>query len=498
MLRGETVLEEMTASADLWNLMATISEGSNNHPLSSVTESESVAKSLVDVLIWRVACHPDRVAFIFLRDGETGEDRLTYRELDQRAKAIAARIQEIGSGDGVLLLYPPGLEYVCAFVGCLYSRRVAIPLYPPRSNRRLHRIQSIRIDSKAGLAMSTTSIRGRVQEDFAEVPQLRSLCWISTDDIPDQVSRQWKAPQVSGSDLAFLQYTSGSTGDPKGVMLTHNNLLANEALIQSAFGVNERSTIVGWLPIYHDMGLIGNILQTIYSGSTCIFMAPENVLRRPFTWLNAISRYHASISGGPNFAYELCSQRISAEERESLDLSTWEVAFNGSEPIRPDTLSRFQSLFGPCGFRGDAFYPCYGLAEATLIVSGRIRGTQSVVKSFDPGQLKNNFAAQYPAAIEEGKKLVSSGKIPPTQKVVIVDPESGTPCEQRKIGEIWISGPSVAQGYWNRRQETAETFAAYLSDTGEGPFLRSGDLGFLDDDELFITGRLKDLIIIPG
>lgn len=303
---------------------------------------------------------------------------------------------------------------------------------------------------------------------------------------------------MSGDTLAFLQYTSGSTGTPKGVMLTHSNLLHNSALIHRCFEHTPHSQGVIWLPPYHDMGLIGGILQPLYGGFPVTLMSPLVFLQRPFVWLQTISQTRATTSGVPNFAYDFCVRKITPEQRAILDLSSWEVAFCGAEPVRADTLDRFTVTFKSCGFRREAFYLCYGLAEATLMVSGGLKAALPTIYTVQGPALKRNRVVMASAEDADVWKLIGCGQSPPDQKVVIVDPESLIQCPPAQVGEIWISGPGVASGYWNRPEETKQTFGAYLADTGEGPFLRTGDLGFLKDGELFVTGRLKDLIIIGG
>lgn len=288
---------------------------------------------------------------------------------------------------------------------------------------------------------------------------------------------------------------------PRGVKLTHGNLLYNLALIHRCFGHTPESRGVIWLPPYHDMGLIGGILQPLYGGFPVTLMSPFAFLQRPFRWLQAISRTRATTSGGPNFAYDLCAHKITPEQRAILDLSCWEVAFSGAEPVHAETLDRFVEVFEPCGFRREAFYPCYGLAEATLIVSGGLKGTLPTVYSVRGSALQQNqvIESSYPDSFKrDTQKLISCGRSLPGQKIIIADLESLTLGSPNQVGEIWVSGPSVAQGYWNRPEETKQTFEAYLADTGQGPFLRTGDLGFLKNGELFVTGRLKNLIILGG
>jgi acyl-CoA synthetase (AMP-forming)/AMP-acid ligase II len=443
----------------------------------------------------RALHQPHECAYTFLVDGETEEVSLTYGELDRQARAIAARLQSVGAdGARVLLLYPPGLEYIAAFFGCLYAGMVAVPSYPPRLSRPAPRLQAIVADAEATVALTTTRILSNVERRFAHTPELEALRWLATDD----PAEDWRDPEVESDTLAFLQYTSGSTAAPKGVMVSHGNLLHNSALIHQCFEHTPHSRGMVWLPPYHDMGLIGGILQPLYGGFPVVLMSPVAFLQAPLRWLQAISRHRATASGGPNFAYDLCVQRITPEQRETLDLSTWEVAFNGAEPVRHETMERFTAAFEPCGFRREAFYPCYGLAEATLIVSGGLKADPPVAYAVRGSALGGNRVV---AAIEEGeggRMLVGCGQTLPGQKIVIADPETLTRRPPDRVGEIWVSGPSVAQGYWNKSEETGHTFRAHLADTGEGPFLRTGDLGFLKDGELFVTGRIKDLIIIRG
>jgi 8-amino-7-oxononanoate synthase len=312
------------------------------------------------------------------------------------------------------------------------------------------------------------------------------------------MDERWERPDVHGDTMAFLQYTSGSTGTPKGVVLNHANLLHNSALIAHAFEHTRTGLGVFWLPSYHDMGLIGGILQPMYYGRPNVLMSPMSFLQRPFRWLQAITKYHGTAAGGPNFAYDLCVQKVTPEQRAELDLSSWTLAFNGAEPVRPETIERFAKTFEPCGFRRDAFYPCYGLAESTLIVSGGFKASPPVIRSFDAEALENHRATEVLPDEEGARELVGCGGSLLDQRVLIVDPEALTSVPDDRIGEIWVAGPSVAGGYWRRPEESKHTFGACLKDTGEGPFLRTGDLGFLLDGELFVTGRLKDLIIIRG
>ncbi|GET41100.1 amino acid adenylation [Microseira wollei NIES-4236] len=402
-----------------------------------------------------------------------------------------------------MLLYPAGLDYIAAFFGCLYAGVVAVPAYPPQFNRSMSRMTAIALDAEAKVALTTTEILSRVERQICDIPNLQTLQWLATDANASNLENSWRESQINGDTLAFLQYTSGSTATPKGVMVNHRNLLHNQRLIQTAFGHTEESIVVGWLPLFHDMGLIGNVLQPLYLGIPCILMSPMSFLQRPIRWLQAISRYKATTSGAPNFAYNLCIRQISPEQRETLDLSSWEVAFNGAEPVRAETLDRFAAAFEPCGFRREAFHPCYGMAETTLIVSGGFKATSPKIQSVESAALEQNRIVTNERKDIGTQKLVSCGHPLEDTQIVIVHPDSLTCCQPDEVGEIWVAGSSVTQGYWNREEETKRSFSAYLENSRQdacstGPFLRTGDLGFLHEGELFITGRLKDLIIIRG
>ncbi|MGF7034182.1 amino acid adenylation domain-containing protein [Paenibacillus mucilaginosus] len=457
--------------------------------------------SLVELLRCRAERQSDATAFSFLtEDGK--ENVLTYGDLDRRARTLAVWLaRRDAGGKRALLLYPPGLDYIAAFFGCLYAGTAAVPAYPPRLNANLRRMQSIVSDCRADFALTDAPTLAQLQLKFPDSPLLTELQWGVTDSWSEEDPGSWSAPAVGaqGTRLAFLQYTSGSTSAPKGVMLTHDNLLHNLGLIQRSFCLTPESRSVIWLPPYHDMGLIGGILQPLYTGFPVTLMSPAHFVQSPLKWLETISRTGASVSGGPNFAYELCVRKIAREELQALDLSRWTCAFTGSEPIQAETLKRFAEVFEPCGFRYESFYPCYGLAESTLFVTGAQRGTGPVVRSFEGKMLEENRVVTADSDSADGRSLVSSGcTLESDPQVVIVDPLTGERCGEDRVGEVWITGRSVAQGYWNREEQTAETFGGQLYGGGGGPFLRTGDLGFLSSGELFVTGRWKDLIIIRG
>ena len=455
--------------------------------------------NLIQLLQSRAAQQPGRLAYTFLLDGEGEEAHLTYGELERQARAVGACLQGLGlRGERVILLYPPGLEYIAAFWGCLFAGAVAVPAYPPRLNRNLERLQAVVADARPSAALTNGQTLSRLKPLLHEVPALRALKWVATEEIDICSAERWREPEVEGSTLAFLQYTSGSTAAPKGVMVSHGNLLHNQALIKRAFGQSEESVIVGWLPLYHDMGLIGNVLQPLYVGARCVLMSPVAFLQKPLRWLQAISHYRATTSGGPNFAYDLCARKINPAQSTTLDLSCWNVAFNGAEPVRAATLERFTEAFKFSGFRREAFYPCYGLAEATLLVSGSRAARPLVLKTVDKDALADGRVSELTEQDAPGHVLVGCGAASADQSVLIVNPVSLTASADGEVGEVWARGPSVAGGYWNRAEETESTFRACLADAEEGPFLRTGDLGFVSDGELFVTGRLKDLIIIRG
>lgn len=454
--------------------------------------------TLVDLLRWRARHCAKKLAYAFMTEGvETA--RFTYEDLDHQARVIGGFLQGMGENSSrVLLLYPPGLDYIAAFFGCLYAGATAIPSYPPRLNRPDARLQGIVNNSQASVALTIPTIRAGIERRFDHTPELAAVRWEITDQIDDSWAEKWRAPAISSDTLAFLQYTSGSTSAPKGVMVTHGNILHNERMIQQGFEHTEESIVAGWLPIYHDMGLIGNVIQPLYLGAPCYLMSPTEFLQNPYNWLKLLSDTRAHTSGGPNFAYDLCVQNITPEQRQNLDLSHWQVAFNGSEPVRAQTLERFREVFAPCGFRKEAFYPCYGLAETTLFVSGRNRSQTPVqVTSVQTDALAQN---RVKAAVDGAKtqQLVSSGCGWLNEEIVIVNPETCIPCAPDEVGEIWVSGEHVAQGYWLHPQVSQTTFEATLADTAQGPYLRTGDLGFLQGGELFVTGRIKDLLIIRG
>jgi acyl-CoA synthetase (AMP-forming)/AMP-acid ligase II len=456
--------------------------------------------SLVALLRLRAERHGDRRAFTFLADGYTESAHVTYSELDQRARVLAAWLQASGTtGARALLLYPSGLDFVTAFFGCLYAGAVAVPTAPPhpaRPARSQPRLGAIARDAEADFVLTTTAIARARASLVSQAPELGRAAWLSTDEEVSAASEDWRQPKISGDTLAFLQYTSGSTAAPRGVMVSHANLLHNLRFGEQAT-VNDAETVsVSWLPVHHDMGLIEGLLGPIAGGYPAYLMPPGAFLQRPLRWLETISRVRATKSGGPNFAYDLCVRRTTPDQRRSLDLRSWCIAYNGAEPVRAETLHRFHAAFRSAGFRWQAFWPVYGLAEATLAVSSDRRGD-------GPHLVRVGGRALAVDRIVDGEgpdivSLPACGRPPDDLAVVIADPATLERCAPDRVGEIWVAGPSVAQGYWRRPDLTVETFGARLADTGEGPYLRTGDLGFLRDGRLVVTGRLKDIIIVRG
>jgi acyl-CoA synthetase (AMP-forming)/AMP-acid ligase II len=458
--------------------------------------------TLVDVLRFQAQQRPDQWSYSFLTAGNSDEVRLTYGELDQRARAIASILQQHAAfGERALLLHPPGLEFISAFFGCLYAGAIAVPLYPPHPaplHRSHSRIHAIAANARASFALSNAATHASVPEGFLQSHDFTAVRWLGTDAIDLAHGDDWHAPTIDGATLAFLQYTSGSTSTPRGVMVSHANLLSNLAALDHSLRHDPHSRFVSWLPHFHDMGLIYGILEPLYKGVPCVLLPPASFVQQPLRWLQALSRYGATHSAAPNFVFDLCARKLNAAERADLNLRNWEVALNGAEPIRQSTLELFAEVFADSGLRSRALCPGYGLAEATLAVSITDKDTVPQTCTVQAAALERHQVVQAEPGQPQTRTLVSSGRIIPDATVVIVDPDRQIPCAGDHVGEIWIAGPSVAQGYWDRPDETMATFEARLTDSGRGPFLRSGDLGFLRDGELFVTGRLKDLIIIDG
>ncbi|MFF3448451.1 fatty acyl-AMP ligase [Streptomyces sp. NPDC002667] len=472
-----------------------------------------MARSLVDLLTLHASGQPERTAYRYLVTGDCdGEIQdISYARLAERSRAVAAWLQERGLASArVLLLYPPGLEFICAYLGCLSAGVVAVPGLPPhgrsQNHRALLRVKRLIADADARVILGGREVIAALAGMAEDLPELADITCVATEDIPDTAAASWREPDLTADSVAFLQYTSGSTSAPRGVMVTHGNLMDNERVITERMGhtpdvIEEygHELFVSWLPVYHDMGLIGPVLNAVYLGVTATLFSPLHFLQRPERWLTAISRYGPHTSGGPNFAYELCLKHVTPEQRDGLDLSRWKVAFNGAEPVRAATMRRFADTFGPAGFRREAHYPCYGLAEATLIVTG---SSVDAPPTLAASGIADNAdgAGLHLGSVEAGAvdtAAVGSGRPGPGVTVVIVDPERQAELPEGEVGEIWVSGASVAKGYWRNALATRQTFRATLAGR-EGRFLRTGDLGFLRGGELFVTGRLKDLMVIEG
>lgn len=441
-----------------------------------------------DLLAKRAERTPDRRAYVFLGEDEAEAAVLTYGELHRRALAVAGHLSGVcAPGDRALLLFPPGLDFVVGYFGCLLAGVIAVPVNRPRKHRIQDATLSIIADCAPAVVLTDSTLAESARRNLPELAA--SVAWLEVDRLDPAPGSGFEPVPCEADTIAFLQYTSGSTAAPKGVMVTHGNLIANQEHMTHVFGHDADSTVVGWAPLYHDQGLIGNVLNPLYVGSTSVLMSPLVFIRWPLRWLTAVSRYRAHTSGGPNFAYDACVARAAKQGLPDVDLSGWRIAFNGAEPVRHDTLRRFTETFAPVGFRAEAHFPCYGLAEATLMVSGVGPGRGARTCEADVDALA---ARRYlPAEAGRGQTLVGSGTVAPGQRVRIVDPETGRPCGDGEIGEIRVSGGNVTRGYWRNASATAATFP-------DGAELRTGDLGFLLDGELYVVGRLKDMIIIRG
>lgn len=459
-------------------------------------------QTFIEVLRHYAQSKPELMAYRFLRNGEEESESRSFAELDEEVRALAVSLQEQGlQGERILLLYHSGMEYLISLLACFYAGAIAIPAYPPRNTRNMPRIRMILADAGAK-AILTTSIIGLKTLDYADESEaLDGINWLFTDTDISGDANNWVNPELGADDLAYLQYTSGSTGEPKGVMISHGNLIHNVCSVHKLFAHDENSVMVSWLPIFHDLGLIFGLLQSLYGGFTCVFMSPAAFLQRPYRWLKAISDYRATTSGAPNFAFELCLKKITEQQKQTLDLSSWRNALNGAEPVRSSTIEKFNDYFASCGFKDSTLSPCYGLAEATLVVSGTTNGHSTTTLNVDAAQLElNKVQVDNGQPFIDSKKqvLASSGAPFVDQELVIVDLNDFSPMSDGLVGEIWVSGPSIAKGYWQREADTEEVFLATIRGKQDKKYMRTGDLGFLQDGMLYVTGRLKDVIIIRG
>jgi len=451
---------------------------------------ESQYPTILDLFSERAANAATQVAYRFLKGDQVRS--LTYAELYRQSGAIAHWLQaQVPMGSRVLLVYPyeAGLEFIAVFLGCLLAGMVAVSGHPPRNQSGWTEVADRLKDAEATVLLSTQSLLPKLSA------QLNPPFACATDRLSPAY---WTPLAISPEQLAFLQYTSGSTEQPKGVMITHQNLMQNQQILQQAFGHTAASVGVGWLPLFHDMGLIGNVLQALYLGASCVLMSPIEFVQQPFRWLKAISDYRATTSGAPNFAYDLLCRKLTDAQLAQLDLSCWEVAFTGAEPVRLETLERFSQKFATCGFRREAFYPCYGMAEATLFITGGQKLNWPKVLQVEEVALEQNRVVVSRDPDCPSRTLVSCGQGWLDTEIAIVDPDSGQPILSDQVGEIWVAGSGLGQGYWQRPAETEQNFRARLADSPERQYLRTGDLGFLQDNELFITGRLHDVLVFWG
>lgn len=459
-------------------------------------------RTIVDLVRVCADTAPDRPAYTFLAGGEVEERTLTWHDVDVRARALATWLGRLsGRGERIVLLFPTGLEFVTAFFGCLYAGAVAVPAYPLdplRLERTRARLRLMLDDCVPSRVLTTTAYSAAVRSMFDDPRHLDRFEWGLVDTIPDDLAPAWSPPEIEGRTLAIIQYTSGSIAGPKGVLLSHRNVLANEAMLADAHGYDAETTFVSWIPLAHDWGLINSIIQPAYSGGRSVLMSTHAFLDKPVRWLRAVSGRRAVSSGGPNFAYDFCVRRIAPEERVGLDLRGWLWAGVGAGPVRSETLIAFSSAFQPFGFTPSAFYSGYGLAEATLLVSDSERFKVPRVLRVDRMSLQKGRIVQRAIGERSTTQLFTTCGTPSAaERVRIVDPETGTVRLEDHVGEVWVAGDNVAEGYWNRPQESRWTFGGVTAD-GDAPYLRTGDLGFFHDSELFICGRLKDLIIIRG
>ncbi|MEM7583699.1 MAG: fatty acyl-AMP ligase [Acidobacteriota bacterium] len=459
----------------------------------------AAASTMVDVLRYRAHHDPEGLAFRFVpsRGGEV--EVLGYGELERKARAASAALIERGmAGQPILLLYPQGLKFVVALMACFYAGAVAVVGYPPRNRRLIPRIESMIRDSGARWLLASRANLDSIQEMIEQgTSSVEVMC---CDDLPTEPA-EIAPPQWDADQLAVLQYTSGSIAEPKGVMLSHAQILANLRIIDADLQHGPQSHLVSWLPTFHDMGLIYGTLQPIFGGFPCTLMAPTDFLMKPVRWLQAISDYGATHSAAPNFAYDLCTRKVKEAQKAELDLSRWQVAVNGAEPVSSRSLAAFAEAFAVCGFKPQTFCPAYGLAEATLKVTSGRSGEPPRVLELDAESLRNRRIERVwvdaSAGAGERRSVVSCGRPLDGVDVAVVEPATRRPLNEGELGEVWVRGESVALGYWQRADVSQATFQARLAD-GEGPFLRTGDLGFLDGGELFLVGRHKDLIIIGG
>ena len=455
-------------------------------------------KTLPEILNWRTAQNPDQVLFTFLRDGEKEKINMSAGELHNSANRIAGYLLERKKRQQpVLLLFPEGLEFVKAFYGCLISGAIAVPANPSIFSRNYLRLESIATDSTAKLILSARSLKEKILKNVAPDSILHKQEWVCFEDVVSRDSSE-VSKEVEPSELALLQYTSGSVGNPKGVMLTHGNLTSNQKVIAKVCEYPKDCVSVVWLPVYHDMGLVEKAMQPVFAGLHTISTSPLSVLQRPIRWLNIMSDYKAHKSGGPNFFYDFCVEKLKDKDLTHLDLKNWKLAYNAAEPVHKSTMTRFYEMLKPYGFSKTTFYPCYGMAESTLYITGGKIDEEPKYDSSNLLRKKNSNGTpgggQHFAFLDR----VSCGRTWEDQEVIIVNPETREKLNENNEGEIWTRGESVGVGYWNKRELTKKCFHAFTANDTDGPWLRTGDLGYFKNKKLYISGRLKDIVIVNG
>ncbi len=481
-----------------------------------ITEEDTYRYTLPEILQARAAETPAQTAYIFLADGDSVEEKINYKDLDQAAREISDQLSTMKlRGERALMLYPPGLDFIKALYGCFYAGVIAVPAYPPRKNRSLERIRLMVVDAGAKIVLTTDDIHKTFERSFSDVEELKGLTWLPTNEphhsttpplhhfttsppprFPASLPPCPHAPVPS--DIALLQYTSGSTGQPKGVMVTHRNIMRSVEYIRQSFKLSTKSVSVTWLPSFHDMGLIDGVIEPVYTGFPGVIIPPVAFLQKPVRWLKAISKYKGTHGGAPNFAFDLCVDGITDEEKEGLDLSSMNTLYCGAEPIRKASFERFVETYNDHGFTPGQLYPCYGMAETTLIISGPHPGRGPVYLNISGSDLENHKITVLPDHGTDSRYLTGVGYPWIDTDVKIVNPDTQKLCNSNEVGEIWVSGSIVTAGYWNKPAETDEAFAAEINDAPGTKYFRTGDLGFFHQGELYISGRLKDLVIIHG
>ncbi|MHC9510889.1 fatty acyl-AMP ligase [Kangiella sp. M94] len=464
-----------------------------------INQHDFYGGSLIDLVEHRAKVQPDKIAYTHLKDRDGDLEEISYSEFEYRVKQLAARLQQFDvAGERIVLMYPPGIDYTVAYFAVIFAGAIAVPVYEPRQSNHFNRIERILADCTPKILLTKEKVVKATSQDILDKLDQFGATWLTTDSHDFFTGNEaWQPVTLAKDSVVFLQYTSGSTGNPKGVMVTNGNLIHNSEMIRLATGQDQSSCMVTWLPPYHDMGLIGGLIQPLYTGYSCVILSPISVIQRPIKWLNAIRDYKGTISGGPNFIYEACVKRVRDKQLVDCDLSSWQIAFNGAEPISYETIKAFSDRFEEYGFNHQSHLPCYGMAETTLMVTSACHSSSPVIGHFDKEHLQADRAERVFKS-DESVALVSSGKVVPDLDIKIVNPETFQEVAEGTIGEVWVRGDSIASGYWQKAPITGEDFVGILNGDTEHRYLRTGDLAFVDDNEVYITGRIKDLIIIRG